>query len=51
MEVEEGAEETDRILAYLEDKGLKVHSRHKFPDPSGNFPNMYNYIFNRTPDE
>jgi len=49
VEVEEGDEESRRIREFLEDKGLKFHSKYRYVygGDSGPFSKVYNYIFRR----
>ena len=49
LEVEESDKESLAIVRFLEDKGLKFHSKHRYTyeGPFSRFSNVYNYIFQR----
>jgi transketolase len=49
LEVEEGDRESERIVEFLQDKGLKFHSKHRYVygGEASPFANVYNYVFQR----
>ncbi len=49
LEVEEGDQESRQIVEFLQGKGLKFHSKHRYVygGEASPFSNVYNYVFRR----